>query len=368
MTRQRGASSPGKSRHWAHARPRGGGIDLAVSAVLDSLLTQRKDLTAEQARELCDTMLDGALSDAQIARLLVKLAEKGETPEELFGFVGGILSRAEPVPYAGPTIDTCGTGGSGLVRFNVSTAVAFVLAACGLCVAKHGNRGSRARNGSFDLLEALGVPIDLNGSAVATCLEQTGLAFIYARRFHPVMKRVATARELAGRRTIFNLAGPLSNPTRVQIQVVGTTTHADARRVASCLRLLGRQDGLCVTGHSGIDDVDLSGPATVHDMHSESAPREVDPASLGLSTVSYAELPGGDAQTNAGLFLHLLDGTAPSSLRELVCLSAALVLVTARRVTGLREGIELARDALVSRSVRDKFEQYRDVARRASQA
>src|SRR5262245_22086472 len=147
-------------------------MDLAVSPEFDAMLTERRDLTSAQARELCDTMLDGALSDAQIAQLLVKLAEKGETAEELFGFVGGILTRAEPVPYAGPTLDTCGTGGSGLVRFNVSTAVAFVLAACGLCVAKHGNRGSRVRNGSFDLLEALGVPIDLNGAAVATCLEQ----------------------------------------------------------------------------------------------------------------------------------------------------------------------------------------------------
>jgi anthranilate phosphoribosyltransferase len=367
MTQQEKHDPRVRVRQLAPARARRGGMDLAVSA-LDSILTQGRDLTSEQARELCDTMLDGALSDAQIAQVLVQLAEKGETPEELFGFVGGILSRAERVPYAGPTIDTCGTGGSGLVRFNVSTAVAFVLAACGLCVAKHGNRGSRARNGSFDLLEALSVPIDLEGPAVATCLEQTGLAFIYARRFHPVMKRVAAARELAGRRTIFNLAGPLSNPTQVRIQVVGTTTHADARRVARCLRLLGRQDGSCVTGHSGIDDVDLSGPATVHDMHDESVSREVDAANLGLSRVSYAELPGGDAATNAQLFLQLLDGAAPQSLRELVCLSAALVLTTARRAPSLRDGFELARYALAAGSVRDKFEQYRDVALRASQA
>lgn len=335
-------------------------------SVLGSILAQRQSLTSEQARELCDAMLDGSLSDERIAELLVLLSDKGETPEELFGFVNGILARAVPIPFDGPTIDTCGTGGSGLVRFNVSTAVAFVLAACGVCVAKHGNRGSRMRNGSFDLLEALGIPIDLDGPAVASCLAQTGLGFIYARRFHPVMKRVATARELAGRRTIFNLAGPLSNPTRVRVQVVGTPTLTDARTVARCLRLLGRSDSLCITGRSGIDDVDLSGPTILHDGDDRSKPREIDPSSLGFPMVSYEEFPGGDADTNADLFLRLLRGTAPRPLHDVVCLSAALVLLTSRRVASLHEGIDLARDALATRTVHDKFEQYRQAAAQAS--
>lgn len=332
------------------------------------MLKERQDLGSGQARALCDSMLDGALEDEEIARLLVALARKGETPEELFGFVGGILARALPVPYDGPTIDTCGTGGSGLVRFNVSTAVAFVLAACGLCVAKHGNRGSRMRNGSFDLLEALGIPIDLDGPAVASCLAQTGLGFIFARRFHPLMKRVAVARERAGCRTIFNLAGPLSNPTRVRVQVVGTTTPADSHKVASCLQLLGRQAGLCVTGHSGIDDVDLSGPVTLRSIHEQTSHGQLDPRGLGLLEVPYEQLPGGDAETNAALFRQLLDGTAPPALRDVVCLSAALVLLAAGRVTELRDGLELAREALAAGKVADKFAQYRHVALSVSAA
>lgn len=321
-----------------------------------------EDLTSQQARVLCDAMLDGALSDEFIANALVRLAEKGETPDELLGFVGSILARAERVPYDGPTVDTCGTGGSGLVRFNVSTAVAFVLSSCGLCVAKHGNRGSQLRNGSFDLLEALGVPIDLDGAAVATCLAQTGIGFIYARTFHPVMRRVAAARKLAGRRTIFNLAGPLSNPTRVRVQVVGTSTHADARTVARCLRMLGREAGLCVTGHSGIDDVDLSGPVALHGIHDACGVTELDPASLALPRVSYQHLPGGDADVNAALFLQLVRGAAPRALSDVVCLSAAVALVTARRATEFRDGVELAREVLASRAAYRKFDEYRDVA------
>lgn len=321
-----------------------------------------RNLTAEEARALCETLLGGGMSDQAIADVLVMLAEKGETPEEVSGFVHALLAHAERIPFDGATVDTCGTGGSGLARFNVSTSVAFVLAACGVCVAKHGNRGSRAPNGSFDLLEALGIPIDLGGSEVAECLERTGLGFIYARRFHPLMQRVAAARALAQRRTVFNLAGPLSNPTRVRVQVVGTATGSDARTVAGCLRLLGREQGVCVTGHSGIDEVDLSGPAVLCGIDAGLTSELLDPRSLGLSLVAYAEMPGGDAPTNARLFLELLDGTAPVPLAEAVYLSAALVLVAAGRVASYRDGIQLARDVLARGRVREKFVEYRDVA------
>lgn len=333
---------------------------------MDSVLAGGRDLTSLEAQELCNAMLSGDYSDRQIADVLVRLAEKGETPDELYGFVRGLVSHAEAIPFEGATVDTCGTGGSGLARFNVSTAAAFVLAASGLCVAKHGNRGSRAPNGSFDLLEALGVPIELGGAAVATCLEQAGLAFIYARTFHPVMKRVARARALAGRRTIFNLAGPLCNPTRVRVQVVGTSNPRDARTVAGCLRLMGRDYGACVTGNSGIDDVDLSGPALLFGTAAGDDPQTVDPRDLGLARVSASMLPGGDAPTNARLFLQLFYGDGPAALRDVVCLSAALVLHAARKVASLMDGLEMARSTFASGSARAKFEQYRDLAIRVS--
>ncbi len=158
---------------------------------LSERLTAGQSLSFQEAFRLCDVLLHGECSNQQAAELLIALAEKGETAEELRGFVGCLLSHAVPVPYQEPTFDTCGTGGSGLVRFNVSTVVAFILASADLVVAKHGNRGSRTPNGSFDLLEALGIPVELNAGSVARCLERTGLAFLYARTFHPMLNRMA---------------------------------------------------------------------------------------------------------------------------------------------------------------------------------
>ena len=330
-----------------------------MTANPNAALDAGRDLTSAEAQALCDAMLRGSFSDQAAAEVLVRLAEKGETPEEVHGFVVSLLSHAERVPFEGPTVDMCGTGGSGLVRFNVSTTVAFVVAAGGLCVAKHGNRGSSRPNGSFDLLAALGVRIDLDGPAVAACLSQIGVGFIYARRFHPVLKRLVEARKLAARRTIFNLAAPLSNPSRVRAQVVGAATSSTAVTVARCLALLGVQHGLVISGNSGIDDVDLSGPVTLHSANPGAGATLLDPTTLGLARVPYDELPGGDADVNCTLFLQLLDGRAPQALRELVCLSAALVFSTAGRVSSLPEGLALASDLLAGGAARDKFAEYR---------
>lgn len=318
-----------------------------------------RDLTSEEAQTLCEMMLLGYFSDQDAAKVLVRLAEKGETAQEVHGFVVSLLSHAESVPFEGSTVDTCGTGGSGLVRFNVSTTVAFVVAAGGVCVAKHGNRGSSSPNGSFDLLEALGVQIDLDGQAVAACLSKVGLGFIYARRFHPVMKRLVEARKLAARRTIFNLAAPLSNPSRVRARVVGAATNSTAVTVAKCLGLLGLEHGLVICGNSGIDDVDLSGPVALYSTDPRAGATFLDPTALGLTRVPYEQVPGGDADVNAALFLSLLDDQAPQSLREIVCLSAAVVFSTAGRVASLPEGLALASELLATGAARDKFAQYR---------
>ena len=331
---------------------------------LTSSLKNQKPLSVEQSRELAAVLLSGELSDEQAAELLVDLAEKGETADELFGFVTALLERAEPVPFSGATLDTCGTGGSGLVRFNVSTLVAFVLAAAGMTVAKHGNRGSRRPNGSFDLLEALDVPIDLGGAQVAEALSETGLAFLFARRFHPVMKGVAAARKLAQRRTIFNLAGPLSNPTNVSMQVVGCSSVDDARTVAGCLWRLGRRQAATLTGHSGVDDVDLAGPSQLFIAGESPVAELVDPQELGLAQTSYADLPGGDAQENSALFLELILGGGPLALRDQVRFSASIAFKTSGKVASLGQGLELAGDLLASGAVRDKFEAYKQVASR----
>jgi anthranilate phosphoribosyltransferase len=211
-------------------------------------LKNAQNLSLTQAADLCATFLEEDLTDAAIAETLVLLAKKGETADEICGFAQALLQRATPVPFDHGTVDVCGTGGSDLERFNVSTAAAFVLACAGLSVAKHGNRGSKRPNGSFDLLEALEVPFQLNGDQVAQCLNQTGIGFLFARSFHPTMRKVVEARRQAKRRTIFNLAAPLCNPTQVAYQLVGTAARPMGRILAqSCIRL-GRPQGCVVWG------------------------------------------------------------------------------------------------------------------------
>jgi anthranilate phosphoribosyltransferase len=336
-----------------------------VSAQVEivSALRAGERFSVERASDLCELLLDGALSDHEGADILVALAERGETPEEVCGFARVLLSHAAPVPFEGSTVDTCGTGGSGLVRFNTSTAVAFVVAAAGVRVAKHGNRGSRRPNGSFDLLEALGIPVALDGPRVAECLAETGLGFLLAPRFHPVMKHVVVARKLAARRTIFNLVAPLCNPTRVAHQVVGTASERDARTISRCLELLGRRNFCCVTGHPGQDEVSISGPSSIYGL--EHAPVEtLEPHDHGLEPVAFDTIPGGDAAVNALLLGDLFRGRAPRSIEDLVGLSAALLLRTAGTVGSIRVGLELARELLRSGQVQSKFEQYRRVALR----
>lgn len=337
-----------------------------LDAALDVL--RNGSLTYQQAFDVCESLVGGAFADVDAARLLTALADKGESAEEVQGFVASLLSHAMRIPFDAPTIDVCGTGGSGLVRFNVSTTVAFVLAAEGLTVAKHGNRGSRAPNGSFDLLEHLGVPVELGPQELSWCLEETGLGFIYARRYHPAMKHVAAARALVGQRTIFNLAGPLSNPSRVTTQIVGTSSAADAERVAKALYLLGRERGIALTGSSGMDDVDLTGEILVFDVQASPRASRIDPAELGLARAALEEMACGDASANAELFVALLDDVAPPCLRDTVCFSAAVALVAAGRAHDLPTAYANARTSFSSGRVRDKFLHYRSVAERVSRA
>ncbi len=334
----------------------------AMFAELSARLATGRSLDFHEAFHLCDSLVRGEFSNPQAAQLLVSLAERGETPDELYAFVRCLLSHSVPVPFHEPTFDTCGTGGSGLVRFNVSTAVAFVLAAAGVVVAKHGNRGSRSPNGSFDLLEALGIPVELPPSSVARCLERTGLAFLYARTYHPALKRMAEPRTLAARRTIFNLAGPLSNPTQVRMQVVGTTSRNDAQLVARCLHLMGRA-GVALVGHSGLDDVDLSGPALLVNAGATLVTLDLDPALLNLPRTPIGDVPGGDASTNAELFRLLIDDSAPPQLRQLVCLSASVALVAAQKTDSHVDGYRIATELLSSGEAKAKYLDYRDTAK-----
>jgi len=250
-----------------------------------------ESLSEAEASQCLEVIFDGGVSDEDIAAFLVALAKKGETADEVVGFMRVLQAHAIGVELGGDCIDVCGTGGSGLSRFNVSTAVAFVLAAAGVPVAKHGNRGSRRPNGSFDLLEALGCSFELSAGQVRALFDATGLCFLYARTLHPAMKKVVRARQLAARRTIFNLAAPLSNPANPRYQVVGTPHAEGAALVAEILTKLDRERFMVAVGAPGIDEVSISGETLlIEGMNGKTSARTLNPVDLGIDPVPYEKI------------------------------------------------------------------------------
>ena len=323
-----------------------------------------ENLTREQAYDSCERMMSGSEKDSVVAETLVALNEKGETAEEVIGFTRCLLDHALKIPYEVGTIDLCGTGGSTGSRFNVSTAAAFVVSAIGGKVAKHGNRGSKNPNGSFDFLEALDVPVDLNGAALANLLDKTNLAFIYARKFHPVMSTVAAARKIANRRTIFNLAGPLSNPTKVKHQVIGTVDTAFSTILMEAALSLGRERVTVVSGHEGIDELSVSGPSSILKSWEQKQGKQIwEPSAIGLPAITGEEIPSGDAKTNAKIFLDLLEGKAPKSVEDMIAVNAALVLECARLTPTIEEGYKISREIIKTGAAKKQFLKYRELAR-----
>lgn len=297
-------------------------------------------------RAVIELLLSGSPSEEQGAELLRRWAGRGETATEIAALVRLLRERCRRVPVSRPGLDLCGTGGSGLTRYNVSTTAAVLLAAAGVPVAKHGNRGSRRANGSFDLLEALGLPLDLEPEALASLYEQTGLCFCFARAHHPAVAAAVPYRKAAGGRSIFNLAGPLANPAELSCQVVGVLDQRTAERIAGALLELGVQRAVVVWGHPGIDELSVVGPSDW--LHLEDGVRVSGGCPGGLYPgLNHADLPGGDAECNAGLFTALLDGTESGPLRDLVCINAGLAIdlwharTPALQGPGYREALEL---------------------------
>jgi anthranilate phosphoribosyltransferase len=279
-------------------------------------------MSAAEATELLEALLAGAFAAVDAAMVLVAMAERGETSTELAAFVRGLLARAV-TPVVAPSIDVCGTGGSGLARYNVSTTVAFILAAAGIPVAKHGNKGSRRPNGSFDLLDGLGIPYALSAESLARLHRDTGICFLFARALHPAVAAVAPARKAAGRRTIFNLAGPLANPCRPTVQLIGTIDARTSAVVASALVDLRCPRACVAWGEPGIDELSIIG--TSHLCFSGDLAGAIDlaPTHPGLR---YEAIPGGDAPENTGLFEGLLNGSERGPLRDLVLLNAGAAI------------------------------------------
>jgi len=332
-------------------------------------LTSGGDLTSTQARAAMAEILEGAATPAQIAAFIVGLRMKGETVEEMVGLVDAMLDAAEPVPVD-PTglVDTCGAGGAMARRvaaFNVSTIAAFVVAGAGAKVCKHGNRGLSSTSGSFDLLEALGVVIDLGPEQVATCISEAGIGFCFAPRFHASMRHAGPVRRELGVPTVFNFLGPLANPARVRRQVVGVSDPAMAERMLGVLESHGAEHALVVYGHDGLDELTITGTSTVLELR-EGAVRTyvVDPAELGLAVASPEALRGGDAATNADLTRRVLDGEAGPH-RDIVVLNAAAGLVVAGLAEDLVDGLELAGSSVGSGAAAAALDRLIEVSKQA---
>lgn len=322
-----------------------------------------QNLSRLEAKQLCTDFLHLKYSDKETAGILISLADKKETSEEISGFVDALLESAEIFPSRVPAIDVCGTGGSKIDRFNISTAVAFIIAALGIKVAKHGNRGSRKPNGSFDLLEELGIPIDLNGDNLSDLLEKTNLAFIFARKFHPAMKNVASARKIANRRTIFNFAGPLSNPANITNQVIGTVDNSCLDLLLKSSKAIGREKCLIVSGHPEIDELSITGVSNYKTSWDENDKvHEVTPEQIGFKGCISSEITSGNAKENAQQFISLIEGNGNIFLENMVCANVGLALYCYDNSVTLLEGVDVARNAIHQGAMKQKFVEYKKMA------
>lgn len=323
---------------------------------LISLLCCGAHLTREQSAEAMEKLMSGETTPAQAAALLIGLRMKGETAEEITGFAQVMRQFATPVRTTRtPLVDTCGTGGDGIGTFNISTTAAIVVAGAGVAVAKHGNRAASSRCGSADVLESLGVNIELNADEVGQCIDKIGLGFLFAKSLHLAARHIAPVRVELKIRTIFNILGPLTNPANADRQVVGVFNSQLAPTMARALLSLGTRHAFVVAGRDGLDELTLSGPSYVCEARDQDI-REyfLNPEELGIPLSAMAEILGGDAQTNAEITRNVLEGM-DGPCRNVVLLNAAPALVAGGLVDSLQEGIERARYAIDSGAALEKL-------------
>lgn len=329
---------------------------MSIADAIDCVMA-RREVPAPVLEEAFGTIMDGKATPAQIGALLVGLRTKGETVAEMVAVARAMRARAQTAPLADPAaVDTCGTGGDGSGTFNISTTAAFVAAGAGLTVAKHGNRAASSRTGSADVLEALGVRIDLAVADAAEVLGEVGIGFFFARRAHPAMRHVAPVRAELGVRTLMNCMGPLLNPVGARRQVVGVYAADLVEPLAHVLSELGADAAWVVHGDDGLDEITTTGRTRAAKLEEGAiVPFVVDPESLGIPLASREALAGGDAQENAAIARSVLagEGGAPA---DIVALNAAAALVVGGRADDLAGGLALARAAIASGAAADKLD------------
>jgi anthranilate phosphoribosyltransferase len=357
--------------------------------ILDSLhrlANHNQSLSRDEARDVMAEVLTGRCTDAQIAALLIALRMKGETVEEIVGFAEAIRAAAAPLPITrtrnGPAseavavtgtgrdalaedpressidtnlIDTSGTGGDASGTFNISTATAIVTAGAGVRVAKHGNRSISSKCGSADVVEALGVNIQLSPERAAQCLREVGICFLYAPNLHPAMKQVQGIRRELRMRTMFNLLGPLTNPARASGQVVGVYSLDLVEKLAEALSMLGLRRALVVHGLDGLDEITITSPTRIAEAREGSVRSyEVEPEEFGMSRAALGAISGGDARENAAIIRSLLNGEK-SPRRDVVVLNSAAALVAAGRAEHIAAAIPIAAKSIDSGAAADKL-------------
>ena len=331
-------------------------IDIVVSG---------HSLTREQATEVMQEIMEGEATPAQLGAFLTALRLKGESTEEIAGMAAVMREKALRVNAEGPLLDVVGTGGDGKNTFNISTASAFVAAACGVRVAKHGNRAASSSCGAADVLEALGVKVELTPEGVAQCIEQAGMGFMFAPAFHPSMRYAGPVRREIGIRTVFNILGPLTNPAHAQYMLLGVAYEQLGSLMAEALRLLEIQHALVVHGADGMDEISLSGPSTVWEVKGGAVSAwTIDPADTGLSPASAEALHGGAAEENAATMRRLFQGEG-GPIRDAVLLNSAAALLAANKAASLGNGIAMAAEAIDSGAALGRVDALVEVSRRA---
>jgi anthranilate phosphoribosyltransferase len=305
------------------------------------------DLSSDLACAVFDQILEGDASHSQIAACIAALRVKGETIDEMSGFVRSMLARAEPLSVEGELVDTCGTGGDRTGSINISTIAALIIAGAGARVCKHGGRAASSQTGSADVLEALGVVIDLGPDGVKRCIDEVGIGFCFAPRFHPAMRHASPVRRELGVPTIFNFLGPLANPARACFQVIGVSDPDMGLKMLGVMAANGCRRAMVVHGSDGLDELSTTGPSRVHELASDGTINHdvVDPGSLGFARATLEDLRGGDAARNAEAVRRVLAG-APGPHRDITVLNASAGLVVSGFAPDLPAGIELAKEVI----------------------
>lgn len=304
-------------------------------------------------------IMSGENTPAQTAAFLALLAAKGESSDEITGMTKVMREFGIKVDVDMPLLDTCGTGGSGLPRLNVSTASAFVLAAAGVKIAKHGNRAAGGRCGSFDVLEALGARIELNAEHVKKSIEEIGLGFMFAPLFHPAMKNVGPVRKEIGIRTVFNILGPLTNPANAKHQVLGVSDESIAPKMIEVLKNLGSKKVLLVHGQDGLDEITVTAETKIWELDGGNIKEyEIFPEQFGMQRVEFSAIAGGNAQENADAIRKILNNEITDARLDIILLNVAAGFIAYEKVGNFEDGIKIARKIIESGKAGGKLDEY----------